>query len=118
MEHGVAARGTFHAGFPAGEDEARGEAFDVVLEGATDGFIEVVDVEDEAAVEGSVGSEVEDVRVAAELGGDAGVGMAGEIRGHDRHGSTKEAEGAGDHALILDGNEPGDATLHGLAQEF
>ena len=50
MEDGVAAGGALEAGCAAGEDEAGGEALDVVLEGAADGFVEVVDVEDEAAV--------------------------------------------------------------------
>ena len=118
VEHGIAAGGAFDAGGAAGQDEAGGEALDVVLEGAADGLVEVVHVEDKAAVGGGVGTEVEDVGVAAELGDDAGVGMAGEVGGHDGDGSAKEAEGAGGHALILDGNQPRDATLHGGAQQL
>src|SRR6202789_900778 len=117
VEDGVATGGAPDTGFPAGEDEAGGETLDVVLEGATDGFVEVVDVEDEAAVGGSEGAEVENVGVAAELGGDAGVGMAGEVGGHDGDGTAKEAEGAGNHALILDGDEVGDAAAHGGAED-
>src|SRR5271163_762532 len=60
------------AGFAAGEDEAGGHALDVPLEGAGDGLIEVVDVEDEAAVGAGEGAEVADVGVAAELGVEAG----------------------------------------------
>jgi hypothetical protein len=103
VAHGIAAGDALDAGFPAGKDEAGGETLDVVLEGTADGLVEVIDVEDQAAVEGGVGSEVEDVGVAAELGGDAGVGMAGEVGGHDGDGAAKEAEGAGGHALVLDG---------------
>ena len=118
VEDGVATSGTFNAGFPARKDEAGGEALDVVLEGATDGFVEVVDVEDEAAVGGGEGSEVKDVGIAAELGGDAGVGMAGEVGGHDGDCAAKEAEGTSGHALILDGDEAGNAAAHGGTEEF
>ena len=40
--------------------------------------------------------------IAADLRGDAGVRMASEVGGHDGHSAAKEAEGAGDHALVLD----------------
>ena len=118
VEDGGATCGAFDAGFPAREDEAGGETLDVVLERATDGFVEVIDVEDEATVGSGKGSEVEDVGVAAELCGDASIGMAGEVGGHDGDGAAKEAEGAGGHALILDGNETGNAAAHGGAKEF
>jgi hypothetical protein len=118
VEDGIATCGAFDAGFPARKDEAGSEALEVVLEGTADGFVEVVDVEDEAAIGGGEGSEVEDVGVAAELGGDAGVGMAGEIGGHDGDGAAEEAEGAGGHALILNRNEAGNAAAHGGAKEF
>jgi len=62
------------------EDEAGGHALDVPLEGAVDGFVEVVDVKDEAAVWRGEGSEVADVGVAAELVGDAGCWDGGRDR--------------------------------------
>jgi len=71
---GVAAEAVFCACLASGEDEAYGEALDVPLEWAANGLVEVVDVEDEAAIGRGEGSEVADVRVAAELGEDAGVG--------------------------------------------
>ena len=101
----------------AGEHEAGGHALDVPLEGAADGFVEVVDVEDEAAVGRGEGAEVADVGVAAELGEDAGVGAEGEIAGHDRDGSAEEAEGRGGHAVVLDGDQLGDAAAHGLGEQ-
>ncbi len=118
VKHRIAPRGSLDAGCPAREDQAGGETLDVVLEGPANGLVKVVDVEDEAAVERGEGAEIEDVGVAAELRGDAGVGMAGEVGGHDRHGSSKEAEGAGGHALVLDGDEAGDASVHGGAQKL
>ena len=90
---GVMAGTVLGAGFATGEDEAGGHALDVPLEGAADGLVEVVDVEDEAAVGRGEGAEVADVGVAAELGVDAGVGAEGEIAGHDGHRSAKESEG-------------------------
>ena len=83
----------FGAGLAPGEDEAGGHALDVPLEGAADGLVEVVDVEDEAAVGRGEGAEVADVGVAAELGEDAGVGAEREVAGHDGNGAAKEAEG-------------------------
>jgi hypothetical protein len=62
---GVAAEAVLRARLAASEDDAGGEALDIPLEWAADGLVEVVDVEDEAAVGGGEGPEVADVRVAA-----------------------------------------------------
>ena len=114
---GLFADAALDASGAAGEEEAGGEALDVPLEGALDGLVEVVDVEDETAVERSVGTEVEDVGVAAELGGDAGVGMAGEIGGHDGHGAAEESEGRGGHAFALDLDEARQAAVFGFLEQ-
>ncbi len=74
-EDGVVAGACFARRLAAGEDEAGGHALEVPLEGTADGLVEVVDVEDEAAVGRGEGAEVAHVRVAAELGDDAGVGQ-------------------------------------------
>ena len=58
------------------------------------------------------------MRVAAELGVDAGVGAKGEIAGHDGHRSAKESEGRGGHAVVLDGDERGNAAAHGRGEEM
>ncbi len=81
------------SGFAAGEDERSGHALQVPLEGAADGFVEVVDVEDEAAVGCGEGAEVAHMRVAAELRFDAGIGQDGQVGGHHRRGAAKVAEG-------------------------
>jgi len=114
---GLVADAALDAGGEASEEEAGGEALDVPLKGALDGFVEVVDVEDEAAVERGVGAEVEDVGVAAELGGDAGVWMAGEVGGHDGHGTAEESEGRGGHAFMLDLDEARQATAFGFLEQ-
>ena len=56
------------ASFAAGEDDGSCHALDVPLEGAADGLVEIIDVEDKAAVGCLEGAEIEDVRVSAELG--------------------------------------------------
>ncbi len=125
VEYGVASGRALDAGFAACEQQRCGEAFEVQLEGAADGLVEVIDVECEVArwigEEGvgtcGKGAEVEDVGVAAELGEDAGVGMAGEVGGHDGHGAAEEAEGTGCHTLVLDGEQCGDAAALRLAEE-
>jgi hypothetical protein len=90
---GVAAVAALRACLAAGEDEAGGHALDVPLERAADGLVEVVNVEEEVTVGRGEGAEVADVRVAAELGEDAGVLAEREIVGHDGHGAAEEAEG-------------------------
>ncbi len=122
---GFATRGTLDAGFATCEEDAGGEALEVVLEGAMDGLIEVIDVEDERSVRGGGGGgnragegpEIGDVSVAADLGKDAGVGVAGEVGGHDGDGATEEAEGRDGHALVLDLEEGWDAALFSFAEE-
>ncbi len=58
------------------------------------------------------------MRIAAELGEDAGVGAEREIAGHDGNRAAEEAEGRGGHAVVLDGDERGDATAHGFGDEM
>ena len=56
----------------AGHDEARGEALDVPLPGAGQRLVEVVDVEEQAALGGGEDPEVRQVRVTAQLHAEAG----------------------------------------------
>ena len=91
---------------------------DVPLEGAADGLVEVVDVEDEAGVDAGEGAEVADVGVTAELGVDARVGPERQVGGHDRRSSAEEAEGRGGHAVVLDGDEGGNTAAHGVGEEL
>ncbi len=94
----------------AGQDEGRGHALHVPLEGAADGFIEIVDVEDEAAVGRGEGAEVAHVGIAAELRVDAGVGKHGEVGSHDRRGAAEVAEGRLRHELMLELKQRGNAS--------
>jgi hypothetical protein len=77
VQHGLLAGGPLDGGLAPGEEERGGEAFEVPLEGAGDGLVEVIDVEEQTAVErAGIGAEVFHVGVAAELGEQAGVGWA------------------------------------------
>ena len=55
---GGAAVARLRARLAAGEDKAGGHALDVPLERAADGLVEIVDVEDEAAVKRGEGAQV------------------------------------------------------------
>jgi hypothetical protein len=52
------------------------------------------------------------------LRSDAGVGMAGEIGGHDGDSAAKETERAGDHALVLDLDQGRYAGVFRVAKEM
>ena len=87
--------------------DARGEPLDVPLPRPLVRLVEVVEVEDEPAVGGGEDAEVRQVRVAAELGGDAGRRATGEIGGHDRRGAAEERERRGEHPAVADRDELG-----------
>ncbi len=113
--NGVAAGGRFLAVFPSRKHETGGHALQVPFEGRGAGFIEVIDVEDEASVRRGVGAEVTYMGVAADLRDDSGVGQCGQVRGHDRRGTAKEAEGRNEHALVLQSDQGRDASPHGAS---
>ncbi len=115
---GFARFGVAGFGGLAGEEDAGSEPLEVPLEGAADGFVEVVDVEDEFGVDTGVGAEIADVGVAAELGDDAGIGLEGEVIGHDRHGSAKEAEGRGGHEPVAEIEQARKTAVHGTAEQI
>ncbi len=111
-------RGVFVAGAAAGKRYRRCHALEIPLEGTADGFVEVVDVKNEAAVGRGKGAEVAHVRVAAELRDDAGIRQQGQIGSHDRDGATKVAEGRRGHQLILQLDERGNAAVHGAGEKI
>ena len=114
----VKAEAVLGACLASGEQEAGGHSLDVPLEGASDGFVEIVDVEDEAAIGRGKGPKVANVRIATELGENTRVGAKREIAGHDGHRSAEETEGRNCHAVVLDGSECGNAAAHGVGEEL
>jgi len=117
MGGGLIGGGVFDVGGAAGKEEAGAEAFDVPLEGTAEGFVEVVDVEDEVSVDAGIGAEVADVGVAAELGDDAAVGKARKVVGHDGDGSAEKAEGGGGHEPVAKGEEARETAAQAFAEE-
>ena len=101
------------SGGASGQHQRCRHALQVPLEGAANGLVEVVDVEDEASVGRGVGAQVAHVGVAAELADDAGRGKLGQVRSHYRRGAAKKGEGRLGHELVLEGDERGHAAAHG-----
>jgi hypothetical protein len=118
VENRIAAHRPLYTGFPASQDQARSKAFNVVLKRSTHGFVEVVDVEDQAAIGRCIRPEVQYMGVTAELRRDASIWMAGEVRSHNRDRPAKEAERTGGHPLILYRDKTGHTPNHGLAQQL
>ena len=76
-----------------GQDHAGGQALDVPFPWGGKRFIEIVDVEDQAALGRGKGAEVREVGIATGLHLDAGVRRVGQVGGHDRGGPAIESEG-------------------------
>ncbi len=98
----VRAHALVEAVLPTGDDQARREPLDVPFPWPGQGFVEVVDVEQEIAFRGAEQPEVHHVRVAAQLGPDARVGCAGQVGGHDRGGTPVETERRLRHPAVAD----------------
>ena len=87
------------------------QALQVPLEGAREGLIEVVDIEDQPALRREVGAEVGDVGIPAELHVDAGRGAQRQVVGHRRSGAPQEGELVCGHALVAERHQARDAGL-------
>ena len=92
----------FVPGLAGGQYQGCGHTFQVPLERATDGFIEIVDVEDEAAVGRGKCAEVAHMSIAAELRFNAGIRNDSEVGSHDGCGAAEVAEGRLRHELMLE----------------
>src|SRR5580658_5996074 len=110
---GLVRRAVFVSGGAARQYKRCGHALQVPLKWAANGFVEVVDVEDEAAIWSGVGAEIAHVRIAAELADDAGGGEACEVGSHDWSRSSKIPKRRPAHELILEANELRHAAAHG-----
>ena len=110
--HGLPRRSLLVAGFAASQHQGCGHALQVPLEGAADGLVKVVDVEDQPAVRGRKSAQVAHMGVTAKLTDDARRGQYGQVGGHHRHRAAKVAEGRRGHQFVLELDERGDAALH------
>ena len=85
--------------------EARREALDVPLPRPRQRLVEVVDVEDEPPLRRLEEAEVHEVRVAAQLGREPGVGRPGQVRRHEQRAAPVEGAGRDEHAPVADGHQ-------------
>jgi hypothetical protein len=88
--------------FQAGENDARGHALHIPFPRTGDGFIEVVDVENETAVGRFVAAQILDVRIAAELHEDTCMRLIGEIGSHDGDGTAEESKRRFRHPAVFE----------------
>ena len=94
-----------HPDLAAGDHEARRETLEVELERPGQGLVEVVDVEEQVALRRCEQPEVRQVRVAAELDGDAGPRSRREVRCHRQCRAAIERERRDRHPAIADRHE-------------
>src|SRR4051794_25454833 len=92
-----------------GDLEARREPFDVPLERTGARLVEVVDVEEGRTVGCREAAEVRQVRVAAGLDAEPGVGRRREVCRHDHRGTPIERERRGEHPFVAERDEIRDA---------
>src|SRR5207302_8499133 len=76
-----------------GDADARREALDIPFPRTGQRLVEVVDVEDQLPLRRREGAEIRQVRVAAELHGQAGRWCSHEVASHDRGPAPVEREG-------------------------
>ncbi len=100
------------ASLTPGQHDGSGHAFQIPLEWAADGLVEVVDVEDEPSVRRGKGAQVAHMRVTAELADDASIGQHGQVGGHHRHCAAKVAEGRRGHQLVFEFDQRWHTTMH------
>jgi hypothetical protein len=87
--------------------EAGRHPFHVILEGPRQGFVEVVQVEQQLALRGGEHAEIRQMRIAAQLGDQPRRGGVLEVRGHDLRRPPVEGEGRHHHPAMPDRHEVG-----------
>ena len=95
----------------ARQDETRGQPFDVPLPRPGQGFIEIVDVDDQPPFRRREAAEIQQMAIAADLRVDPGDRRRRQIRGHDIGGATIERERRTQHPTVADRNEFRDTTF-------
>ena len=96
---------------PSGHDEAGSQPLDIPFEGPGQGLVEVVDVEDQAALRRGVGAEVGQVRVAAQLGSQPRRRGGRQVGGHHQSRAPVEGERRHQHPAVADRHQLGNRVL-------
>ena len=102
----------------AGQDEARGQPFDVPFPRGREGLVQVVDVEDDPPFRRREGAEIHQVAVAARLHAHAGRRGAGQVGGHVERRPAIERERRPQHASVANGDQLGNAAFVGGLHEL
>ena len=92
------------------------ETFQIPLPGPGQCLVEIVDIEDDAALGRPEQAEVQEVCIAAGLHVNAGRRRSCKISRHDRRAAAEERERTGRHARVSQRDEVGDPAL-GLAPQ-
>src|SRR5687768_18142765 len=87
------------------DDRAGGEPLDLPLPGPDVGLVEIVEVENERSLGGSVAAEVGDMGVAAELDMNPGRRRLGQVVRHDDGRAAQEGERRGGHPAVAQRDE-------------
>ena len=102
----------------SGDDNAGREPLDVPLPGSRQGFVEIVDVEENVALRRGETAEIHQVSVAAGLHAKSGRRGRRQIGRHDRGRAAIEGERRLGHAGEADRDQFRDAAFVGLAQKL
>ena len=106
-EHDLAALLGREAVVAPGDGEAGRQPFDVPLEGAGQGLVEVVDVENEPTLGRCEGTEVGQVRVPAQLDPQSRTSGCGQVGRHGQRCSTVVGERRDQHPAVPDRHQLG-----------
>ena len=102
----------------SGDDDAGRESLDVPLPGSGQGFVEIVDVEEDVALRRGEAAEIHKVSVAAGLYAKSGRRGRRQIGRHDRGCAAIKGERRLGHASEADRDQLRDSAFVGLAQKL
>ena len=101
-----------------GDDDAGRESLYIPLPGSRQGFVEIVDVEENVALRRGEAAEIHQVSIATGLDAKSGGRGRRQIGRHDRGRAAIEGERRLGHATEADRNQFWDAAFVGLAQKL
>src|SRR5579859_5666272 len=104
--------------FPSGKNQAGRQSFYIPFPWPSNGLVEIIDIENQAAIRAGIRAQVADVGVAANLDWNTGCGQRGQIGCHDRNAATKKTERANRHARHFDWHKVRNALPVNLENNF
>ena len=101
----------------ATKDDTGGQALDIPLPGAAEGFVKIVDIEDDLCIGRGKEPEVSDMGITAKLDFDFGVFGRSQVGSHNLGCTPIEGEQRACHQVELDGQKFGQASPAGLCDD-